>query len=239
MKATLILCAILALLLAGCTTAPSYGSTAPDTSVYTFMPSLSPNTSIAAAVSGKIGLISTNASDTSVNVTILGRNASGGIKEILTLNGTTPVFGTGNYTNIDKITLNATTLGTVRMNDSGNATIATLSPNMTVAYNVAALDGSNYAVPAIAANTSNINVNYVTEYTLFTNCGTFATTNVSWSYWVSPDGVKYYAGAVALPSCNNSLAKTQLTDTGVRFIKLGYNSPDNVSNQLYAKLVAR
>lgn len=95
-------------------------------------------------VPGTVEMVSSAGGDTTQQVTITGRSASGVIRtETLTLNGTTPVAFTNTYERFMKIELDGAATGTVTLRKTGDAgDLFTVTPGVTTIrkpfYNVSA-----------------------------------------------------------------------------------------------------
>ena len=179
---------------------------------------------------GRLKVISDNATDDSMGLTFYGKNASADVTETLTGFNNTNIYSTDvSLASIDKLVLNASASGTVTVSDNATgATIATFTTGQLVAYNAASFDGVAEVPPLVQANG-------MTEYVLWTDCDVNVSNNaVSFSYWVSPDNVKWFDGGVAVSDCVGTAAKTTLTDAGVAYLKLNINNQDTVSNKVFA-----
>lgn len=107
---------------------------------------------------GVLTIVSSNASDTTQTVTIYGLNGVVPVSETLTLDGTTPVDGTQNFTKVTGVRKSAATLGTVTVSDSVPATVTTLASG-TLTVGLSILTNS----PAAGVVTVSIDTNSANE----------------------------------------------------------------------------
>lgn len=177
-----------------------------------------------------------------VTITIYGHNATSTIVEVISeVSNGTKYSKNNSFTGVDCVTLNqsvgtgSVTIGYLSTGD----TLATFNTSATFAYNAVQYNGSNYACPGVIENSTVFNVGTYSEYALFTSCDVVKTTNISFSYFVSPDNSKWFPGAVSLQQCNNTNTVTQLTDKSANFIKLSVNQADVRGNRPFVKLVAK
>jgi hypothetical protein len=221
------------------------GVTLERSALFTFsIPAAENGTITPESVGGRILVRSDNRSDI-LKLTVFGRNASVALREEVTGFNLTNAYTTNTtWTRVDRLSLNATPLGTVTVSDNatGNV-IAVFAPGETLLYNSAQYNGVSFAPPLITANAT-VEVSKATEYVLYTGCNaTTAGFGITYSYWVSPDNERWYPGAVSVPLCNMTGGfvgnKTTLTDAGVGYLRLQVSNPDNASNNLYARLSYR
>lgn len=191
-----------------------------------------------------------NASTTNRTVTVYGLNLTGSaVSEVITVNGSMVKNSTLNYTEVHRITLNQTYTGDtsvyIQQVNGSNVVVSrdlivTISSGETDAYNSRAYDGSVYAVPLVTFNASDIYTARATEYTLYVSCDVITKgDNLSVTYFVSPDATNWFTGGTTIPGCNNTEQVTQLTDTGVQWLRLRVANGAALSNQELVKLVYR
>ena len=194
--------------------------------------------SLTNTVHGALSVASDSANDSSIKLSIYGRNTTHWwLENVTSFNATTVYTGNSSWTRIDKLVLNDTAIGTVTVKDNvTGVTIATFTTGDLEAYSAAMLNGDNY-MPPVVATSQVIDVRTTTEFKLFTDCDTVNATNVTFSYEVSPDGTQWFDGAVTVTDCSGTEKATALTDSGIAYINLTVNNTDTLSNKVYAKLL--
>lgn len=199
---------------------------------------------IASGLTGKLKVVSTSANDIAANIslTVYAHNSTSYFVETITgFNNTEKFSGNTTWTQIDKLVLNRSSIGTVTVSDNATGTVlATFSPGETVAYNAAVAAGSDYFPSVSKLNaSSDWDLSRETEYKLYVSCDGVAASNVTFAYYVSPDGSKWFTGATSVPQCNGTSAATTLADVGVYKMRFEVNNADARANKLFVKLIAK
>lgn len=156
-------------------------------------------------------MLSSNAGDTTQNVTVTGRNAAGVIfSDTKTLNGTTVVDFTGTFERVLKVSMSADAAGIVTIRrDGAGATVGTI-PIAERGFRLLFYDS--------ASSTSGQTKRY--EKTFFKNThGTLTLTNAKVQLFADPSSV-IKQGVVAAKDDSTSVAN-RLTDPSVTYVDDG------------------
>lgn len=199
----------------------------------------------AQVLSRQVRVLTDNTTLSNRSVIVYGINLSGiATSESIWFNGTVSRASVYNYSSISKIVLNASTVvGSVTVEDNvTREDIAVIPAGNLTAFNAQVLNGSNYLPPLLSFNVSaDVDLRFSTEYVVYLACDQVnGSGSVNVSYYVSPDGIKWFRGTTAITHCSNvsvAPAKTTLADAGVAYLRFQVNASDSKQNQVYAKLL--